>query len=1182
MFDRDLFFYFEILAYLLGLSATLAVVSAIYLKCQRRLSSLPLADEQRQLAESTPDDLSGGLKKMRKNFLIFPNSNLRSATDNFLGKVLGIGHAVFLTKQQRLTVNSSPVVASGTSKTLSLSISGSMGENPDRPNAENPPKVTPSEQLEEDLLGEILAGIESPGGAEFFDALVCHLASALGVRTAVAAKSIKSKPRIDAAADRLQLISFWSGGQQQPNFECDIANTPEARVLEGGMYSCPDYLLETFPEDCRPVMTGARSFLGVLLKNSYGEPLGIICIFHDRPLVEAHLAKFLLILSIFAGRAAAELERQRLEAALSTVEAKYCALVEQMPAVTYISPLNRKAAKLYISPQIETFLGYSVAEWRADPDLWLKLVHPEDRDRVLAENATQKFCDGEDIFCEGSLVSEYRAIARNGRVVWFRDRATAVRDEASKSVILQGAMFDITETKVAASALLESEYRYYTLAKILPVGIFRADAAGDCLYVNERFLEMAGMTAPKALGEGWAQSLHPEDRERVLSQWYSAVTDKLPCKLEYRFCNGDFTTWVFWQAVPEMTKSGEVLGYLGTLTDISDRKQAEFALQQAEEKYRSIFENAIEGIFQTTPDGRYLSANPALARIYGYDSAAELIANIQDIDRQLYVDPNRRTEFLRAIEKHGFVSEFESQVYRADGTTIWVSENSRAVRDPDGNLLYYEGTVEDITLRKIAEDKLVHDALHDMLTGLPNRALFMDRLGHAIDLSKRRPEILFAVLFIDLDRFKVVNDSLGHLVGDRLLIAIAQRLGICLRAGDTVARLGGDEFAILLENIKSSEDAIQIAERVQAELAEPFYLNEYQVFTSASIGIVCSGYPPCPRETSKLSSPENLGNIDRETSLSCLSSDSPVPNAPFPMLYDRPEELLRDADAAMYHAKGLGKARHEVFDLSMHTRAVALLQLENDLRRGLDSQEFQLYYQPIVSLTSGTIRGFEALLRWYHPVRGVVSPGEFISVAEETRLIIPIGWWMMRSACRQIHEWHQKFPTNPPLTVSVNLSNQQFKQPDLIDRIREILQETQLDPRTLKLEITEGVIMENAESAVAILAELKNLEIQLYIDDFGTGYSSLSRLHTFPTDALKIDRAFVSRMTEDEGNEAIVQTILILASHLGMDVIAEGIETREQLNLLRALQCEYGQGYFFSKPIDSIATTLLIESQPKW
>ena len=1180
MFDLNLFLYFKIFAYFLGLSVTLAFAIAIYLKLQRRLPNLPQGQQQKYLPEFNPDDLSTG-SKVRKNILILSNLNLLGSTDKLLGKVVGISRSLLFTKQQPQTVNYLPVIEPATAKTINLSMEDSIAENTDIY-----PKVSASKQLEEDLLSDILAGTDSPGGAEFFDALVRHLASALGVRSAVASKSIKSIERADANPDKLQVISFWSNGEQQPNFECDTANTPEGLVFEQAMYSCPDCLLETFPEDRRQVVTGARSFLGALLKNSYGEPLGIICIFHDRPLLEAHLAKFRLILSIFAGRAAAELERQRLEAALCTVEAKYCALVEQMPAVTYISPLNRNAAKLYISPQIETFLGYSVAQWKADPDLWLKLVHPEDRDRVLVENATQKFTDGEDIFGDAPLVSEYRAIARNGRVVWFRDRAIAVRDEASKSVILQGAMFDITETKVAASALLASEYRYYTLAKILPVGIFRADAAGDCLYVNERFLEMAGLTAPEALGEGWAESLHPEDRDRVLSHWYRAVKEKLPCKLEYRFCNGDRTTWVFWQAVPEIANSGEILGYLGTLTDISDRKQAEFALQQAEEKYRSIFENAIEGIFQTTDGGRYLSANPALARIYGYESAAELIANIRNIDRQLYLDPSRRVEFLRAIETHGSVSEFESQVYRADGTTIWVSENGRAVRDADGSLLYYEGTVEDITLRKIAEEKLVHDALHDTLTGLPNRALFMDRLGHAIELSKRRPEVWFAVLFIDLDRFKVVNDSLGHLVGDRLLIAIAQRLEVCLRAGDTVARLGGDEFAILLENIKNTEDATHIAERVQAELAEPFYLNEYQVFTSASIGIVCSGLPQPPTESSELSLAKpsqriarNLENADRETA---LSSESPVPNVPFRTLYDRPEELLRDADAAMYHAKGLGKARHEVFDLSMHTRAVALLQLENDLRRALDSQEFRLYYQPIVSLTSGRISGFEALLRWYHPLRGLVSPGEFILVAEETRLIVPIGWWMMRSACRQIHQWHQIFPANPPLTVSVNLSNQQFKQPDLIDRLREILEETQLDPRTLKLEITEGVIMDNAESAAAILAELKNLEIQLYIDDFGTGYSSLSRLHTFPTDALKIDRAFVSRMTEDEGNEAIVQTILILASHLGMDVIAEGIETIEQLNLLRALQCEYGQGYFFSKAVDSIAATLLIESQPEW
>ena len=1045
----------------------------------------------------------------------------------------------------------------------------------------NHPKVSVDSQLDEDLLDKILAGIDRATGAEFFESLVRHLESALGVRSAIASKFLKSHDR--TSSPKLQVISFWGDRQRQPNFECDTANTPEAMVIEQGMYSCPDSLLETFPQDQRPVITGAHSFVGVSLTNSYGKPLGTICLFHDRPLAAEKVAQFRLILKIFASRASAELERQRLQAQLYTVEAKYCALVEQAPTVTYISPINSPSIKLDISAQIETLLGYSVAEWKADPQLWLKLVHPDDRDRVLVESATLKLTDGEDIPSDLPIVSEYRAIARNGKVLWFRDRALAVRDEATQSFILQGAMFDITETKVTANALLESELRYYTLEKILPVGIFRADASGKCLYVNERFSDMAGLTLRETLGEGWALALHPGDREFVLKQWYRAVRQKLPFQLEYRFYQGDRTTWVFSQAVPEIAKSGEVLGYIGTLTDITDRKQAEEALQRTEEKYRSIFENAIEGIFQTTPDGRYLSANPALARIYGYQSPTELMMQIHNIDRQLYVDPNRRVEFLRAIDKHGSVSEFESQVYGADGTTIWVSENGRAVRDAEGILLYYEGTVEDVTDRKITEEKLVHDALHDALTGLPNRALFMERLSEAIDLSKRRSDFWFAVLFIDLDRFKVVNDSLGHLVGDRLLIAIAGRLKICLRKGDTVARLGGDEFAILLHNIKHRDDATYVANRVQTELSEPFHLNEYQVFSSASIGIVCSGLPQKQLEKSELALAGDRGDTnDIETGLSAFSADSAFSNVQLQVLYDRPEELLRDADAAMYHAKASGKARHEVFDLSMHTRAVALLQLENDLRHALERQEFQLYYQPIICLTNGTISGFEALLRWYHPMRGVVSPADFMSVAEETKLIIPIGWWMMRSACRQMQQWHQQFSDHPHLTVSVNLSNQQFKQPDLIDRIREILEETQLNPRSLKLEITESVIMENAESSVAVLGELKSLEVQLYIDDFGTGYSSLSRLHTFPTDALKIDRDFVNRMTEDEGNEAIVQTILVLAGHLGMNVIAEGIETIEQLNLLRALQCEYGQGYFFSKPVDSKTATMLFASKPEW
>ncbi|OCR01111.1 diguanylate cyclase [Oscillatoriales cyanobacterium USR001] len=853
-------------------------------------------------------------------------------------------------------------------------------------------------------------------------------------------------------------------------------------------------------------------------------------------------------------------EQKRLKAALRTSEAKYRVLAEQIPAVSYIAPLDRPSYRFYISPQIVRLLGYSLDEWKAYPNLLSQIIHPDDRDRLRVEDATRRAAHlGRGNVGNHPFSVEYRAIAKNGRVLWFRDQAVPLLDEVNQSIFLQGLMFDITESKAAEKALQQSEYRYYTLAKMLPVGIFRTETGGECLYVNQRFCEMAGLTPAEALRSGWVTSLHPDDRDRVLTQWYQGITEKMPFNLEYRFENPEKITWVYCQVIPEITETGQVSGYLGTLTDISDRKQVEEALRQAESKYRSIFENASEGIFQTTLDGKYLSANPALARIYGYNSPAELIDQIRNIKYQIYVDPRQRDYFTREIAQNGFVSEFESEVYRADGSIVWISENARGVYGINGELLYYEGTAKDITARKIAEQKLLHDALHDTLTGLPNRALFMERLGHAIEVGKRRPENLFAVLFIDLDRFKVVNDSLGHLVGDQLLIAIAGRLKICLRLGDTVARLGGDEFAILLENIKDPSDATIIAERVQKELALPFYLNEHKIFSSASIGIVCSGFVK-PKE--------------EENTLAHYFNPS--------VLYDRPEDLLRDADAAMYHAKAQGKARHEVFNMSMHTRAVALLELENDLRLAVERQEFRLYYQPIVALKNGKISGFEVLLRWEHPHRGLLSPAEFIQVAEETRLIVPIGWWMLRSACQQMYEWQQEFPLDIPLTISVNLSNQQFTQPDLIDQIQLILSENKLHPGSLKLEITESIIMENADNSAAVLTQLRALDIQLYIDDFGTGYSSLSRLHSFPTDAIKIDRVFVSRMAEDEANEAIVQTILILASHLGMEVIAEGVETAQQLAQLRALQCEYGQGYFFSKPVEVNAARVLVESQPQW
>lgn len=452
---------------------------------------------------------------------------------------------------------------------------------------------------------------------------------------------------------------------------------------------------------------------------------------------------------------------------------------------------------------------------------------------------------------------------------------------------------------------------------------------------------------------------------------------------------------------------------------------------------------------------------------------------------------------------------------------------------------------QEMSQRQQIEAQLRHNAYHDALTGLPNRALFMEQLSSAIMWGKNYPDYLFAVLFLDLDRFKVVNDSLGHTFGDKLLKAIAQKLQTCISKGDLVARLGGDEFAILLKDIRELTDATEVAERIQQELTRSFMLDGQEVFTSVSIGIA-------------------------------LSSAG----------YHQPEELLRDADIVMYRAKDRGRFRYEVFDAAMHQRIVAQLKLENSLRRAVKvlgegnpkiTHQFQLYYQPIIDLATGWIAGFEALVRWNHPKLGLVSPVEFIPIAEETGLIVPLGHWVLREACCQLVSWQQQFSARSSLIISVNLSGRQFSHSKLIAQIDQILQETGIEGNSLKLEITESVLMDNADLARSMLWELRARNIQLCMDDFGTGYSSLSYLHRFPLDTLKIDRSFVSMMGVETENSEIVQTILTLAHNLEMEVIAEGIETLAQLKKLQDLGCLLGQGYLFSKPVDSQTAGQLLE-----
>ena len=444
--------------------------------------------------------------------------------------------------------------------------------------------------------------------------------------------------------------------------------------------------------------------------------------------------------------------------------------------------------------------------------------------------------------------------------------------------------------------------------------------------------------------------------------------------------------------------------------------------------------------------------------------------------------------------------------------------------------------------RQRVEEQLAHNAFHDTLTGLPNRALFLDRAQRCFHQMERRGGYLFAVLSIDLDGFQTINASFGQPAGDKVLIEIAERLVQKVRSGDTVARLGGDEFALLLDDVKDMRNALRVAERLQAELAKPFLMDGREVLTSASVGIAAS------------------------TST-----------------YKRSADALRDAGTAMARAKRLGPGQIAVFDIRMHTQAVTRLKLETDLRRASDRQEFLLYYQPVVSLQSGRIAGFEALLRWQHPERGLISPGESLPVAEEIGLLIPIGQWVLQNALRQLRTWQVEFPVTPPLSMSVNLSCKQFLQSgELLTIVDETLKETGLDPRSLALEVTETVMMENAEAALATLAQLKDRQLRISIDDFGTGYSSLSYLQRLPIDNLKIDQSFVAEMKSAGESLEIVRSIITLAHSLGKQVIAEGVETGEQLALLRSLGCEYGQGFFFSKPLETEAAGKLIADARMW
>jgi diguanylate cyclase (GGDEF)-like protein/PAS domain S-box-containing protein len=568
------------------------------------------------------------------------------------------------------------------------------------------------------------------------------------------------------------------------------------------------------------------------------------------------------------------------------------------------------------------------------------------------------------------------------------------------------------------------------------------------------------------------------------------------------------------------------------------RKHAEEALRESEERYALAARGANDGLWDWDVLAGKMYFSARWKSMLGWeeheisDDPDEWFGRIHpdDIERV-------RADIYAHLEESTPHYEDEYRMLHRDGNYLWMLGRGLAVRNNSGKAYRMAGSQTDITRGKVV----------DVLTGLPNRVLFMDRLTRSFERARRRKDKTVALIFLDLDSFKLINDSLGHMIGDQLLVAIAGRLEATLRSSDsvarlgrnhTIARLGGDEFTILLEDISSSRDATRVAERIASDLATPFVVAGQELFPSASIGIAL--YNPS---------------------------------------YQNPEELLRDADTAMYSAKALGKGRYEIFDANMRANTIARLQLETEFRRAIERREFENYYQGIVSLTTGKILGFETLVRWKHAARGLVSPAEFITVAEETGLVVPMGQWVLQTACQQMRFWQTRFEETPPLMISINLSARHFLQSDLVQQCRAVLYETQLANGSLNIEVTESAMMPNPESAIELMHQLKALGVQIALDDFGTGYSSLSYLHRFPLDSLKIDRAFVSRIMEDD---EIIRTILTLGRNLGLKVIAEGVETAEQVEKLRDLGCEFAQGYYFSVPVNSQEATDLLAARHQW
>jgi diguanylate cyclase (GGDEF)-like protein/PAS domain S-box-containing protein len=793
-----------------------------------------------------------------------------------------------------------------------------------------------------------------------------------------------------------------------------------------------------------------------------------------------------------------------------------------------IGSLSFDGTLTWVSGAALEMLGYLPADMTGRP-AW-DFIHPDDVD-----SAIDRFSGAlESIHPIDPIALRIRHA--DGRWVAVEIAAAMMQDDQGNNSELIISVRDVQWRQDALNALRDSERLFRTLAESSPIGVYQSLTAEGCIFVNERWAEITGLSFDEAKGWGWLSMLHPDDADL-----FGSPDDPLPfsgrkISIDFRLVRPDGEVrWAHIQNGPLRDSDGSHIGSVGMLEDVTDRHRSERQMQ----RLTDIFEATEDFVGICDTAGEMLYMNAAAKRLFGLGPDDDPGGRQFDGLFPTSVAERINVEIRPTIERDGRWSG-ELALARPGGGVVPVTAQLLMHPGNPGEEPYFSAILHDISERKAFEHRLAHQAAHDPLTGLPNRVLLLERLEAALARARRHNHRV-AVLFLDLDHFKVVNDSLGHGLGDRLLIAIAERLALALRPGDIVARFGGDEFVVLCEDLVSPQDAIAIAERVDEALAAPFVIDDTEVFVGVSIGIA-------------------------------LPDDADA----------EPETLIRDADAAMYRAKDRGRARWEMFDNAMRASAVDRLDIENALRRALERRELRVFYQPMIDLRTGRIDGVEALLRWEHPERGLLLPGDFITVAEETGLIVPIGAWVLDQACRQVQRWHASSERTGSLRVSVNISGRQLGHPRLVDDVATALADTGIDPADVELEITESVLMDDVEMSAETLGRLHALGVKLAVDDFGTGYSSLSYLRRFPVDLLKVDRSFVDGLGTDPGDSAIVTAIITLAHTLGLSAVAEGVESALQLAELRRLDCDRGQGYFMARPAGGYEIGELLAESPTW